>query len=521
MEELKKQLAEIRKAMKGLVALGDDISDEQGEKLADLRKQAAKLDARLAASEELVRADAEAEKENERKLNEAVAAARAEEAAKARRLQFGEAPYQAQFSDVSKYDNLTAGETALVIDTLNNRNRPVSGGAFKALTLKIAELRNESNTSDEQKGINYVQSAFKAHNPRIDLGKAAEAVKAATDPMYTGGANIGSDWVGTAYSSELWQKIRAGNVIINRVPSTVIPDGYSSLYFPLESTDPTWYKVAEATAADSTMGVPVPTVTASQAATANKQITVGKIGARVMFTGEMTEDSLIPFASQMREQMQVTGSEIIEHLFIDGDVETSANKNINDIAGTPGASDVFLTFDGFRKLALVTNTANSRSASGALTIEDFIETLKLMGTAGLAADPRQVAFIGDYNVRWAAMKLPEAKTRDVYSAATFENGFLNQAYGYQVLYAFQMHRTSTSRKVNTAGKVDLDTDGNNTTGAFLAVRFDQWKQAYKRRMTLETTRIANADAWEIVAICRLGLAYRDSEAAAISYNVGL
>jgi hypothetical protein len=230
---------------------------------------------------------------------------------------------------------------------------------------------------------------------------------------------------------------------------------------------------------------------------------------------------LIPFASQMREQMQVTGSEIIEHLFIDGDVETSANKNINDIAGTPGASDVFLTFDGFRKLALVTNTANSRSASGALTIEDFIETLKLMGTAGLAADPRQVAFIGDYNVRWAAMKLPEAKTRDVYSAATFENGFLNQAYGYQVLYAFQMHRTSTSRKVNTAGKVDLDTDGNNTTGAFLAVRFDQWKQAYKRRMTLETTRIANADAWEIVAICRLGLAYRDSEAAAISYNVGL
>jgi hypothetical protein len=84
-----------------------------------------------------------------------------------------------------------------------------------------------------------------------------------------------------------------------------------------------------------------------------------------------------------------------------------------------------------------------------------------------------------------------------------------------------MHRTHSARKVNTAGKVDLDTDGNNTTGAFLAVRFDQWKQAYKRRMTLETTRIANADAWEIVALCRLGLAYRDTEAAAVSYNVGL
>jgi hypothetical protein len=55
----------------------------------------------------------------------------------------------------------------------------------------------------------------------------------------------------------------------------------------------------------------------------------------------------------------------------------------------------------------------------------------------------------------------------------------------------------------------------------VAVRFDQWKQAFKRRMTMETTRIANADSWEIVALARWGLAYRDSEASAITYNVGV
>jgi hypothetical protein len=69
--------------------------------------------------------------------------------------------------------------------------------------------------------------------------------------------------------------------------------------------------------------------------------------------------------------------------------------------------------------------------------------------------------------------------------------------------------------------VDQDTASNNTTGAILAVRFDQWRQAFKRRMTLETTRIANADSWEIVALARLGLAYRDTEASAITYNVGI
>jgi hypothetical protein len=522
MNELEKKLAEIRKAIKALVALGENMTDEQTEKLTGLNKEAAKFEALIGAQEQQGKEETEREARIVREREQAVAEARAEEAAKARRLVMGDsAPYATQFNDVSKYDNLSAGETALVIEVLNKNKERVSGGAFKALTLKIAELRNESNTTEEQKGINYVQSAFKAHNPSIDLGKAADAIKAATDPMYTGGSGIGSDWVGTAYSRELWSAIRAASVIASRVPSTIIPDGYSSQYFPLEGADPTWYKVAEATASDATLKVPAATVLASQSATANKQITVGKIGSRVLYTGEMVEDSLIAFASQLREQLQVSGAEIIEHLFIDGDVETSANKNINDIAGTPNSTDVFLTFDGFRKLALVTNTANSRSASGGLVIKDFTDTLKLMGAAGLAADPSKVAFIGDFNVRWSAMNLPEALTRDVYSAATFENGFLTKAYGYDVLYSFQMHRLAADRKAQTDGKIDQDTTADNTTGSILAVRFDQWKQAYKRRMTMETTRIANADAWEIVALCRLGLAYRDNEAAAITYNVGL
>jgi len=251
-------------------------------------------------------------------------------------------------------------------------------------------------------------------------------------------------------------------------------------------------------------------------------LTVGKIGSRVLFSGELTEDSLIAFAEQARQQLAVSGSGILEHLMIDGDVETSANKNINDIAGTPGATDVFLLNDGFRKLALVTNTANSRSAGGSFVVKDFSDTLKLMGSAGLAgSDPRQVSFLIDYNVHWATLNLPEALTRDVYSNATFENGFLSQAYGYKVMPAYQMHRAVSHRKANTAGKIDLDTDSNNTTGSILAVRFDQWVQAFKRRMTLETTRIANADTWEIVALARWGMAYRDTEASAITYNVGI
>jgi len=514
---------EIIARIKALVAIKARDEDEQNE-LVELNAKLTAIKANEEAAELLKQAEADEAARIEREKDEAVKAAVAQEAAKHRRLDMADAPYQTKYNDTSKYDNLDVVETALVIDTLNTQNKPVSGGAFKALALKIGELKaNNENDKEEKKSLNYIRNSFKAAvNHGISMNEIEAAVKAATDPMYTGGSGIGSDWVGTAYSSELWRSIRAASMILNRVPSDVIPDGYSSKYYPLESTDPTWYKVAEATASDSTLKVPAATITASQAATANKQLTVGKLGARVLYTGEMVEDSLISFAPQLREQLMISGAEILEHVAVDGDVETSANKNINDIAGTPAATDVFLLLDGFRKLALVTNTANSRSAGGAFVIKDFSDTLRLMGVAGLAgADPTKVGFIVDFNTHWAALNLPEALTKDVYFNATFENGFLKRAYGYEVMPSFQMHRMASDRKANTSGKVDQDTTANNTTGSILSVRFDQWKQAYKRRMTLETTRIANADSWEIVGLVRWGMAYRDTEASAISYNVGI
>jgi hypothetical protein len=284
----------------------------------------------------------------------------------------------------------------------------------------------------------------------------------------------------------------------------------------------TWYKVAEATAGEATLAVPAATVASSKIATGNKNIAVAKIGARGVYTGEATEDSLIAFAPQLRAQLEVSGAEIVESLFIDGDTEVTDSGNINASDTTVAATDYFLAFDGFRKLALVTNTANSRSAAGSLTIEDFLSTMQLMGTAGLAGvDPSKVAFIVDGNTYYAMARLPEVKTKDVNTAATVENGFVSKVWGVGVIASWQMHRVSAKRMSTSTGYIDYNTDSNNTLGAIVCVRWDQWKQAYKRRMTIETTRIANADAYEIVALARLGLAYRDNEASAVTYNVGV
>ncbi len=76
-------------------------------------------------------------------------------------------------------------------------------------------------------------------------------------------------------------------------------------------------------------------------------------------------------------------------------------------------------------------------------------------------------------------------------------------------------------KANSAGKLDLDTASNNTTGVILAVRWDQWQFGWRRRMTIETTRVPAADSTEIVALMRFGMVQRDTEASAISYNITL
>ena len=74
---------------------------------------------------------------------------------------------------------------------------------------------------------------------------------------------------------------------------------------------------------------------------------------------------------------------------------------------------------------------------------------------------------------------------------TIENGQLTSIWGRDVITTANMHRANQDAtyglKANSAGKIDLDTAANNTNGAILAVRFDQWRLGWKRRMTIETT----------------------------------
>ena len=481
---------------------------------------AAALKAQREADEAAAKAKAEEEKKVKDAIEAAIKAHDEELAVKSRRLPLG-APYVTRFND-QRYDNLDVADMATLVSILTG---PVNGVkatrlndpelAYKSLALKAAEA--------EKKGNNAAHEGLKA------LGLKADEIERSTLTSY------GDEWAGVLYGTALWDKIRATNDLIGKLPQKEVPQGYESIPIPIEGSDPLFYKVAQAASLPTTeaTGRPNATVTSSRVGTPTPvSLTVGKVGARVLFTGEMDEDSIVPWVPQLRAQMERAANEQFEYIILDGDTTATASTNINDIAGTPAATDAFLVLDGLRKLALVTNTANSVSI-GTLTPEAFLSILKLMGVAGknAAVNMQNTEFWIGPQVHWKALQMPEVKTADVAGniGATIEKGVLTTIFGHKINVTFNMCRagellgtvTTDAYKLlsNSAGKVDQDTQANNIYGTILAVRYDQWLMGWKRRMTVETERFADADVSQIVVQARMGLVYRDTEAAAVGYGV--
>lgn len=474
----------------------------------------------IKAEREAQAATARAEADQQEAINKAVKAAEERweaEAAEGSRLPSGtQAPYQMKYANLAKYDNLDVADHAALIEVLSaakskgHSKGGASVDAYRALAVKLGESKEDN--------LRGARMTAKMAGVPMEAAKANELNQSTL-------ASYGDEWVFTSHSNQVWERITQEDQILSRLPAIEVPQGSESVTIPLAGTPPTFYVTAQASAQGANPGAITNTVITSRMGTANKVLTVKKLSGADVFTGELEEDSIIPWLPELRRNMQQEAMEVMSHVVIDGDTATGATTNINDIGGTPAGTEAFLLLNGFRKSALITTTANSRDG-GALALTDFLETLKLMGLAGRnAMDKTKVGFIIDLWTHWKALELAQVATRDVFSAPTIEKGELISIYGHDVIHTANMHRANQDAtyglKANASGLLDLDTASNNTTGSMLAVRWDQWRLGYKRRWTFETERHALADATVIVMSSRVGMAQRDTEASAISYNLTL
>lgn len=331
-------------------------------------------------------------------------------------------------------------------------------------------------------------------------------------------ANQASDWVPTLWTSDLWRRVRVDNNVAANIRTIEMPS--ASYELPVESTDPTVNKVPETTnEAQLTLASSANPIPDSVMASAKKTLTAVKLGLRVGFSVEMEEDSIIPWIPQLREQSLRAMLNAIDNVILNGDTTTTASTNINDIAGTPAATDKFLVFNGMRKLGLVTNTTLGINAGGASPTLQMIRQARFkMQSANnvYALYPQNLVMFCDPYTYGKILSIDELNVwmnngRD----ATVNTGRV------PLIDGVELYPSQELVLANTAGKVDQDTAANNTTGTFIISARMGWTLGYRRQITTSVDFLPYYDSYQFTATARIALINQDTVSSAVIYNIAI
>lgn len=426
-----------------------------------------------------------------------------------------------------RYDHMSASDALFAAKMLNDYNIAASEEFVRAVSHKVVDaasngsmFRHDKTTGKvgrfvRSRGVEGVQALL--NEDRSPMFRADEIM--ATDS----GAGKGQDWVGTFYSSDLWDFIRVRPImeqLISRGMKEVdIPAGAKTVVVPTKGADPVIYASVEANDIVDNAKRPEATAQPTYQGTGSVTVSANELRAVVYRTLRLEETAIVNVASELNAAMQLAFAEAQEYVVINGDTATSLNTNLNLIDGTPASSPQrpkYLVTDGMIKSPLITTTAYARDNGAlALTDQDWLTTVGLLPAELIANMTEALAFIVDTRTWLKALQLAALKTADVAgNAATLVNGELKAIWGIPVLKSGQM------ALANTAGKISA-TPGNNTRGRILVVAPRYWQAFYGRGLTIETGRHVEQSVTVVAAHMVMGVAKRSTDGAAIAYNVAV
>jgi HK97 family phage prohead protease len=340
----------------------------------------------------------------------------------------------------------------------------------------------------------------------LEIGAKADEL------IYSTQSGYGDQWVPTLMSAMLWRQVRLNTVVLPVFDQFDMP---SQPYdYPAESTDPTFYKVAEST--DETQLVIGGTAFSdSKVGTAKTTFSAGKLGALSYWSEEMAEDSIVAVEPMLRNQFGISLAHAIDKLLLHGDETGGAAEtgNISYYGSNVGTTRDILVIDGLRHEPLVTTTSDKRDG-GALTIDDIASTRALMGAAGIyGADPSQLALICDVPTGLKFSDLAEVLTVDKFGPqATVLTGQVGAIKGLPLVVSQDFGLTDTSGYVN-------GTASSNTKGSFLCVNRLGIKVGWRRRPRVYVGQIPFSDAWYIMATARFDVGFFAAGMVGLSYNI--
>lgn len=392
-------------------------------------------------------------------------------------------------------------------------------------TIRAAKARTSNDyveplpTSFKRELVAKAQAGIKAGKIKLDPADATRILAIKDNELdNTGNADAAGDWVPTLWSSDLWERVRVDNDVARQFQVIDMPSPVYEL--PLESTDPTVYKVpettneAQLTLASSANPIPDSVVSANKTT-----LTAVKMGLRVGFSAEIMEDSIIQFIPQLRAQAVRTMQNAIDNVLLNGDTDATASTNINDIAGTPAATDKFLVFNGLRKLPLVTNAALSIGLNGATPTLQNIRQIRFLMQSTLnvyANRPQDLAIFVDVSTYGKLLNIDELL---VYMnngrGSTVNDGSVPSIDGVPVYASAELSLS------NINGKVNLDDTTQNRYGQLILAARPAWKVGYRRQLTSSVDYLPYYDSYQMTNTVRMAFINKDTVASSILYGIGL
>jgi HK97 family phage major capsid protein len=324
----------------------------------------------------------------------------------------------------------------------------------------------------------------------------------------------GDEWVPTMWLDRIWELTRIENVVAPQFMEVDMPSNPYEL--PIESTDPTVSRVAE-TKDETQMtlaasGSPIPD---SKVTTGKVTLNADKLALRVMFSEEVDEDSIIPFAGQLRNQAQRAILDAID--FVDLNADDTASGNINLDGGTPAATDKYnVVFKGIIYTGLVANSGNNKvDMGGVAPTLQYIRAARWKLASRYASRPQDLVIFCDAATYAKLLNLPEFLTMDKIGAqATIVTGMVGQIDGIPVLLTNEMALAAANGKVSSTGT-------NNTFGRLVYAHKPSFYQGYRRRVTVDLERLSYYDSWVLTATVRPAFVARDATCASILYNIAV
>ena len=419
--------------------------------------------------------------------------------------------------------NLSASDIEMLYDiTSAAKNAGMGPGPSTELQNAFAAV-SKATYMDDNLVKAYDKTALDNLFPRVRKGLANKAeLEAYAKAMDSAESGFGQQLIGAQYAADLWEAARPLSRVFSLVDTFEMTA--PTAYLPVEVDIPEMLFVGESTSPTAFTSPYATSKTGSQ----RVQVDAKKFVIHQVWSGELEEDSIIPFLPFLRRQAALAIAHYSDSLVLNGDTTNAATGNINLDDADPADTKHYLAFDGLRHAGLVDNTANSLSLGGAPTYAALRNQLtRMIDTArfvdwGHPIRTEDVVYITDPQTAELLARLDEVLTVDKYGpGATVLAGELMRIGRNPLITSMAMSLTEADGKVSV-------TAGNNVKGQVVCANMRGLKAGWRRRVKVETERMIGSDQSRIVYSLRMGLgrfsptgAASGIEFADVLYNITL